>query len=226
MLLLLMIILFRTMCLKAGAFDAARSRSNQVTGIIFLLLFTSMSVLRAHAQEKRLSYNVIKNGTVVGSLDLKQINTGNTSHLKIEVEIKTRLLFLFTLHIEEETYFRDGILIYSSIYRRFNNSEKENVKTTLEGLTYSVNNRGRVKKIAGYPIRFNLLNMYSAEPKQVPSVYCDNFQQFVPVLKLEENKYKVILPDGNYNIFYYRDAVCMKIEVYHSFYSVAFVLKE
>ena len=78
--------------------------------------------------------------------------------------------------------------------------------------------------IKDYPISYNMLSLYSKEPVNISTVYSDNFEKFLSIQKLDTHKYRITLPDDNYNIYHYIDGVLNRVEVHHTFYTVNFVL--
>lgn len=189
---------------------------------ILIPVFLFLSALKA--QELKLTYQVIRNGDVIGKMCFQQLNQGCSTHLSVQSEVKERFILLLIIWAKEETIYRNGILIFSSIYRKLNGKEKTNRQTKLEGNTYQVSKEGRLVLINSYPIRFNLLSMYCTEPKLIRKAYADNFSEFVPVEKTGTHEYKVTLPDGNYNYYFYQDGICTRVEVHHSLYSLKFIL--
>jgi len=69
-----------------------------------------------------------------------------------------------------------------------------------------------------------MLSLYSREPENISQVYSDNFQSFIAIQKTDKHKYKITLPDGNYNYCYYKNGVLNLVEVHHSLYSANIVL--
>jgi hypothetical protein len=58
------------------------------------------------------------------------------------------------------------------------------------------------------------------------SVYSDNFEAYLAIQKIDVHKYKISLPDGNYNYYCYKDGVLNTIEIHHTFYSANIVLTQ
>ena len=187
-----------------------------------LLLFS----ITLKAQNKQATYSILRNGIVAGQLKFQQVVKNDSTWIKTESEIKAGFLFTITAFSREETIYKNGILLYSSIYRKTNGSEKANKQTRLRGNEYYITSREKTEVVRDYPIRNNLLSMYCYEPKLINSVYSDFFQQYVPVEKVGESKYKISFPNGNYNYYYYKDGVCIIVEVQASMYFVVLVLNK
>ncbi len=172
----------------------------------------------AFSQEKNLKYNIKRNGNMVGNILFTQHTLGNRTTLKLESEVRTRIIFLIISKAQEETIYDSGIMTWSSIFRKTNDNVKADKKTKATGNSYTIYKGTNTEILNNYPIRYNMLSIYILEPVNISKVYSDNFQQFVDILKLETQHYKIKFPDGNYNEYYYNNGVCTKVEVHNTLY--------
>ena len=189
--------------------------------LIILLIFSTNS----YSQNKKFNYQIIRNGDKVGSLLFSETSTDDLDYLKMESDVKTRLIFTFTAHASEEAVYNNGILLRSSIYRRLNGTEKANKQHEATGNRQYLIRTGKTSEFTKtYPITYNMLSLYSKEPENISKVYSDNFQTFLAIEKAASHKYKITLPDGNYNYYYYKNGILNLVEVHHSFYSANIIL--
>jgi len=189
--------------------------------LVILLIFSTDS----YSQNKTFNYQIIRNGDKVGSLLFSETSTGDLDYLKMESDVKTRLIFTFTAHASEEAVYNNGILLRSSIYRRLNGTEKANKQHEVTGNRQYLIRTGKTSEFTkAYPITYNMLSLYSKEPENISKVYSDNFQTFLAIEKAASHKYKITLPDGNYNYYYYKNGILNLVEVHHSFYSANIIL--
>jgi|KBSMisStandDraft_5_1062788.scaffolds.fasta_scaffold00044_46 hypothetical protein len=196
-----------------------------IGGRILALVLAALIVTRSiQAQESRLSYSIIRNGKTVGSIQVLRKDTQNRVHYKLESQVKTRFIMSFTATAMEETVFENGLLVFSSIYRKLNGTEKVNRKTVLDKNRYLVTNYSEVESKSSFPIDFNTLCLYYKEPLNALSVYSDNFQCFLPISDNGKHVYTIILPDGSSNIYHYKNGICQEIDVNHTLYSATVVL--
>ena len=192
--------------------------------IILILVATAIS-LRSSSQEKKLEYQVKRNGNVVGNVWFTQNLSGNRITFKMESEVKTRLIFTFTAKAQEESIYDNGILTWSSIYRKMNGTIKADKKMKAIGNAYTIYKDNRSETVNHYPIYYNMLSMYTIEPTVFSKVYSDNFQQFLDIKTVNNHQYKIEFPDGNYNEYFYEKGICFKINIHHSLYSASIELK-
>lgn len=189
-----------------------------------IILSITISVF-ATSQEKKLEYQIKRNGNVVGDIRFTQISSGSRTTMKMESEVKTRFIFLFTAKAQEEAIYENGIMTWSSIYRKLNGNVKADKKTKAAGNSYTIYKGKKTETLNSYPIRYNMLSIYSAEPVTVAKVYSDNFQQFLDIQKMGEHHYKIKFPDGNFSEYFYQNGICSKVEVHHTLYSATIELK-
>ena len=190
--------------------------------LLFILLIFSTN---SYSQNKTFNYQIIRNGDKVGSLLFSETSTGDLDYLKMESDVKTRLIFTFTAHASEEAVYNNGILLRSSIYRRLNGTEKANKQHEATGNRQYLIRTGKTSEFTKtYPITYNMLSLYTKEPENISKVYSDNFQTFLAIEKAASHKYKITLPDGNYNYYYYKNGILNLVEVHHSFYSANIIL--
>lgn len=193
----------------------------QTNLLIGFLLSLSMS---GNSQKKSLYFDVIRNAKTVGKIIFSETSSGKNDSLKLEVNVKTKLIWTFNAEAREMAVFRDGILFESSIYRKVNGDEKANKKQRVDNGKYIITHGLHSKEMSIYPITYTMLSLYSKEPVNLNNVYSDNFESLVGIQKIEDHKYKVTLPDNNYNSYFYKDGLLSHVEIHHTMYSAKFVL--
>jgi len=194
--------------------------------VVSALLFSPLLfiALKSYPQNKVLTYHILRNGNKVGTLQFSETILAGMDYLKMESDVKTRFIFTFTAHANEEAVYYNGVLLRSSIYRQLNGNEKANKQHQADNRQYIIH-KGNISEITkNFPITYNMLSLYSKEPEHIDAVYSDNFETFIVIQKTEPHKYRITLPDGNYNYYHYKGGVLNEIEVHHSLYSANIVL--
>lgn len=181
--------------------------------------------ISTQAQQNKFEYTIKRNGDEVGTIHLTQGITGNRTVLTMESEVNTRFIFNFKAKAKEEVIYDNGIMTWSSIYRKLNGNVKVDKKTKANGNTYTVYKGSKTETLNSYPIRYNMLSVYVSEPVNITQVYSDNFQQQVNIQKLADHHYKIKFPDGNYSEYFYTNGICSKVEIHHSLYRATIELK-
>jgi len=182
-------------------------------------------MISINAQQKKLEYSIKRNGDVVGNIHFIQGIVGNRIVLTMESEVNTRFIFNFKAKAKEEVIYDNGIMTWSSIFRKLNGNVKVDKKTKATGNAYTVYKGSKTETLNNYPIRYNMLSVYINEPVNITKVYSDNFQQQIDIQKIADHHYKIKFPDGNYNEYFYINGVCSKIEIHHSMYSATIELR-
>lgn len=194
--------------------------------ILSLFLIVSIVVGNsAFCQEKKLHYEIIRNGNVVGNVAVAQKISGNRITMTLNSEVNTRFIFNFKAVAKEESVYENGILIWSTIYRKLNGTVKADKKTKASGNEYTIQKGNKSEKLDNYPIRFNMLCTYMTEPVTINKIYSDNFQIELEIIKIGVHHYKIKFPDGNSNEYFYSNGICSKILINHSLYSATIELK-
>jgi hypothetical protein len=206
------------------SFEKLRTDLSRYISIVMIIVLVLLT-FNGHSQTRSLNYNIIRKGSKVGSLHFSQINTGGMNYLEMESEVTTSFIFTFTAKAKEEAvYYSNGVLLRSSIYRKMNGSEKVNKQHQEANNQYIIHSGKDSTVTKNYPITYNMLSLYNEEPVNIGKVYSDNFEIFITIQKTGEHQYKIDLPDGNYNCYYYKDGVLTLVEVHHSLYSANIVL--
>jgi hypothetical protein len=200
----------------------ARGRKQKIT-TVFVALFIFISCTLS-GQEKTLTYKVIRNGKESGWVKLTKSANGNNFFIRMCSEIRVRMLLLFTVVATEYTEFQNGTMIYSSVFRKMNDTVKENKQTRLCDNHYEIKKLNVKENVNIMPIAFNILCLYFQEPDTITRVYSDTKQEYGEIEKMPDGGYKVSFPDGDNNKYYYSNGVCTKVVINHSFYSAEFIL--
>jgi len=199
-----------------------QKKLTRIAGIVIFVLL--LGAIKVSSQNKSLNYQIIRNGNKVGTLRFSETIAAGMDYLKMQSDVRTRFIFTFNAHANEEAVYCNGVLLKSSIYRQLNGSEKANKQHQAGNGEYIIHKGSDVEVKKGFPITYSMLSLYSKEPEDVGKVYSDNFETFIAIQQPEPHKYKITLPDGNYNYYYYKNGVLNEIEVHHSLYSANIVL--
>ncbi len=188
-----------------------------------LLLFLLPAVLTA--QDRIAEYNILHNDDLKGNIHLSEHREGNTYRIKIESRVRTKFLFEITVTTIEEAFFREGLLIYSRFYQKINNNKKKDWQMNWTDGSYQFSGEQHSGQPVQAPIRQSVLSLYCEEPVNVANVFSNNFQQCVPVVRVAKGKYRVDLPNGNSNYYFYQEGKLVRVEVEQPFYALQFIQK-
>ena len=198
---------------------------NRMMKYASILLVTTFIFRPAFTQERKLVYDVVRNGKIIGKIVFLELFKDGKKMLSFTSDVKTKFFFSFSDYAAETASFENSIMVYSSFYQRQNGSDKAKKMTVASGQFYKLIDNGVSKLISCSPIRYNMLLLYVYVPEKINKVYSDNYQKLLDIQKVESNKYKLSLPDGNYNYYTYNDNVCTKVDIERTFFAIQFVLR-
>ncbi|HET7898783.1 MAG TPA: DUF6134 family protein [Flavisolibacter sp.] len=176
------------------------------------------------AQEQRLQYAINRNGKTVGNLSFRKSINGTRTTYNILSEVKVAVLMTFTVQAREQSVYDQDVLQSSSVVRQVNGKQKANKQVVNNGNGLTVSDDGQRKELKNYRVKYNSHCLYAVEPVHYTNVFSDNYQQFVPIVKVAEHHYRVSFPDGGSNDYFYENGVCKKVQVKSSMFDAEFVL--
>lgn len=191
-----------------------------------VLLAISCLPLVLLAQETALQYGIYRNAKKIGVLQFNINRQQDAVQLRLESQVHTRMLIGIAVHAFEESRYHQQKLVYSSVRRTVNGSERERRVLTARGTGYQVNNHGTEVPFAHPPIRYSTLSLYAWEPLHVQEVYSDSHQRLLPIRKVGDSHYQVQLPDGRYNEYWYRGGSCRRIVLHNQWYTAEMRLEQ
>ena len=186
---------------------------------LFLLSFLFFSFI-VNAQLQKTDYTITFRGDSVGNLQFYKHQAGDNLYLKAVSIVQIRFLVKVDVQLEEISNFQSGRLMYSSVSRIVNGKEKSAKQTKAAGNIYQATSFGKPVPSTDKRIDYNLNMLYCKEPFDKQVIYSDNFQQFLSVEQVAPHRYKIVLPDGNYNYYTFRDGICHVAEIRHPFYTI------
>jgi len=198
-----------------------KSIKNKFTVLLTACCFFSSI---SHAQSNELNYKVVQGGKEIGWIILKKNTSGQNTIISLVSEVKKRIIFLMSVNETMECEFKNSQLIKSTCLRKINGEVTVNKQLIFNGKSYEVIQEGKRKLLPFMPISNNLLTIYFKEPANIGHVYSDNFQCILNIEKKVKGEYKINLPDGNENYYYYTNGVCSRVKVNHPLYTFEFIL--
>lgn len=197
-------------------------RNLKLLGLI--IIFLSLLSIPVFSQQSLQKYTVLYKGEKVGEMQIQQRMSNDTTHFKMVSDVKMRMIVSIRVNTLEQSSFHRDKLLYSSVLRKVNGSSKVNRQTKSSESKYLTFSDGKPGPVNNEMISYNLTRLYCMEPVNHKKVYSDALQQFLTIQQVEKHKYKITLPDGNYNYYSYQNGICNKVEIYHSFYTLQMIL--
>ena len=115
-------------------------------------------------------------------------------------------------------------LLNYDVLNSHNGSVKVNKHTTYTGNCYVIKKEKGIEKVLIAAATDNLLSIYFNEPLNINQAYSDNYQCLVNIQSLGKKEYKIKLPNGNTNYYYYENGICKKVKADYELFTVEFIL--
>ncbi|HEX6334213.1 MAG TPA: DUF6134 family protein [Flavisolibacter sp.] len=223
---IMMLLLRRYRKVNPEGYVLLRKRVSRIARIMFLLVIATGIANAAKAQNRQLTYTVMKGDSEVGSMYVSEVISGSRINLKLNLDVTIKFLFSFSAKGVEEAVYDNGVLVYSYFYQKLNGSEKVNKRHRYVDKTYVVNNKGSQEKVNTAAIRYNMICLYTHEPVNASRIYSDKYQKYLAIQKIADRHYKIVFPDGNYSEYFYEGGTCTRVEVNNSLFNVVMLLKK
>ena len=191
-----------------------------------LILFFTLSNVQAHNKIDEIStltYNVVRNDNVIGTIKIFKNSKDNATIYLLESNITAKFILKFNISGKEKSVFKNGILVYSSVFRKLNNKVKVDHNITYKKGQYKLQTFNKVKPLNLDSIKQNLITLYFEEPIGLNTIFCDNLKQNVKVEKIAHGVYKVEFENGKHNTFYYKKGRCVKIKASSNLFNVTLI---
>lgn len=191
---------------------------------VIFLFCVSLIRIPVFSQHITMNYAVKKGDKVIGTFTVAETSTASSKTIKLESHIKTSFVITIAVDAEEESFFQNGVLNQSRVFRKVNGEEKVNKKHRFYGTGYVIEAGKKKDTLCCTQIMYNLMNLYSTEPVTIGKVYSDNYQKFLIIKKTEAHVYRIDVPDGSYNKYFYENGKCTKVEIHQSLYTIVMEL--
>ncbi|MFC4723388.1 DUF6134 family protein [Geojedonia litorea] len=197
-----------------------KSLLQKIFALVLLLILTSTHALNNPIKEKPMVFQIMKNQKVIGTINMIKTVSGDSITYNSESNINAKFVLSFKIIGKEKSVFRNGTLVYSSVYRTLNRKVKANHSIVQKNRTYNIKENNKTEVLNIPNIQQNLITLYFNEPNGIASVFCDNQKEMIDVSYLGDGKYKVEIANGKYNIFHYKNGACVKVEAVSPMFDV------
>jgi hypothetical protein len=203
--------------------DLIKKLTSKLKSFLFFAAIACSFAFTYMSNSKVITYHVVKNNEVIGTIKMNKEIFDDSIVYDLESAIEAKFLLKFNIIGKEKSIYKNGLLVYSSVFRSLNNKTKGNHKIIFKDEQYHVQSDGNIEVINVHPIKQNLITLYFNEPIGITTVFCDNSKEMVSVNELGNGKYRVDLSKGKYNIFHYKDGKCIKVEAVSTLFNVTLI---
>ena len=195
----------------------------RILGLFYII--PVLILLTSYAESgRKLHYEVIRNGKVIGYLDAMRNGDGPIVEYSMESNVKISLLMDFALYSKVFGSFNNGILTSGSIIRRVNGKDKANAIITWQKDRYLIKDMEEIIELKE-KITYTSACLMHEEPSNLQRIFSENFKRFIPIRAIKPHQYELQLPDGNRNFYTYENGICISAEVNTTLSTAYFRLK-
>ena len=203
--------------------DSVKQVLIRVLFLVALFLVTNSHAINNNPINKSIAYKVLKSNKTIGTIKVIRTEGNDGITYKLESDIEARCVLKFHIVGSEQSVYKDGNLVFSSVFRKVNDNVKVNHEVVLDDNKYKVKTDKGEQDLELTSIHNNLVTLYFKEPKNINFIYCDNIRKNAPVQVLGNGKYKVEFSKSKYNIFHYKNGKCIKVEAYSALFDVTLI---
>jgi hypothetical protein len=193
---------------------------------LYLTAMCLLQFMSASAQNTQLKYSITMNGSSMGMMTIQKACTQEKTQLSLESKAKKRFIISFEIYETHMEVFQNNVMTTASIFRQVNGKTKINKQMNFIGTNCVIASEGKTNSIPVKPVLWSVLNLYFTEPIKINEVFSESFLQMLKIDDMGNHVYKIALPDGNSNYFYYSNGVCTKEVITHSLYKVELIFSK
>lgn len=159
----------------------------------------------------------------IGKIDVSVSKEANTTIYRVNSNTSVSMLFTINYTSQLEAVYRDGKLLGASSTSFQNGKKKDDSMVAKDGSGYHFRGNGKELHYRA-PIYYSVAMLYFQEPVGLDKVYSETHGTFRKLVKSGNHTYKLVLPDGNENYYYYSNAQLQKVMVDRAAYDLSFHL--
>ena len=191
---------------------------------LFLPLILCFLMFKSMGQQSIFEYEVLRNNKTIGQTVVTATKTAGKVTYKVSAEIKVSFIKDFNAISEEETVFENGIMVSSFFSRSLNGEVKGKRNTRLIDSVYQITENGNTSKHKLGKINLTISGLYLNEPLNTNRIYSDNHRQWLKLTQIKSHSYRLDLPDGNHTLYHFENGICVRIDIYQTFFNARLVL--
>lgn len=175
---------------------------------ILLVLFLSVLVLQAQTRK----YEVILSGDKIGELTVTRTIKGNFTTYKLESKSEAKVLFTTKKnYVLMDVIYKDGKLLSANCKNEINDEVDNYANIFWDGAKYTITNEKK-KFTYATPVTFSIISLYFSEPKGMTSLFTERIGESYPLTALGDGRYEFKIPDGDKNVYIYKNGELVETE--------------
>lgn len=174
---------------------------------------------------QNLKYKIMWKDKKVGQIDASKIIKDNITHYKISANAKINVVFSYHIDFLTQCAYSGKKMTSSYSNYKLNNKLKNETTINYYNSAYTCDNCEDFDSTIT-SIGFSISKLYFVEPLSPGAVFSERFGEYVLLKKESDHTYKMNLPNGHHNTYYYKKGKLVKISIDRGFYSMDFVRED
>ncbi len=173
-----------------------------------------------------LVYDVVRNGEKLGVFEVQKQTLADKVVYKAISTTKVWFLKQFTLDYLLNATYSNGVLT-ESLNQNLRNKVLQNksvIKRTGNG--YELNINGIKSAMNDFAVTHSVVQIYFEEPKNIRTVFSENYGHELSIEPVAANKYKLLTPNGNVTYYTFENGYPIEVEFSYSLTTFFFKLRD
>ena len=191
-----------------------------------LIFYTYIFLLSFFAASQTNNYEVLLGDKIVGSVVATKSKIGTNISYKTVFKIQLKVIKNYDVKSITDAVYKNNVMLKSSM-KTYDKEVLDEEKTIVkDDMTYLCTDCKNVPTVSQELIYSSVSKMYFEEPIQNKKVYSERFLGFGIVTDLGNHTYNYKLPNGDVNVYTYKNGIIESIKVDRLLYNLTFKLVE
>ncbi len=187
-----------------------------------VLIYIATVLLSTLSFTQTRNYDVLLGDKIVGSVVATKSIIGDEVTYKTDFKIKIRVFKTYNINSVSTVTFKSGKLTKGNTLVYKDNELDDETIIFREGLKYFQQKSDEKKEITSADILTDVTKIYFHEPIKQSDIFTMRYLDFGTMTKLEEGGYKLKLPNGDVNKYYFEGGMLDKIIANRTLYKLTF----
>lgn len=177
---------------------------------ISLIALFGLAVSLVGAQTRK--YEVILSGDKIGDLTATKTVKGNFTTYKLESKSEAKVLFTTKKnYVLMEVTYKDGKLLSANCKNEINDEVDNYANIFWDGSKYTITNEKK-KFTYDQAVTYSVISLYFSEPKGLTTLFTERIGEVYPLKDLGEGRYEYKIPNGDKNVYIYKNGELVETE--------------
>lgn len=174
----------------------------------------------------KLSYEIIVLNKSVGEFVAKRSDIGKTTEYSLQSNVSVWLFKPMNFSYQLSAQYENDVLVEAQLFNRMNDELKAKSSVQFDGENYQTNTKdGNVVDYDRAQVDYSAANLFFEEPGDRSSLFSENYGVDLAIQKVDDHRYKLTLPNGDYNYYDYERGRVTSVAMHRKLATVRLVLR-